>query len=224
MLRRIINSQKYSVNLLISVYNTIENVIYNEYNINIYNTLNYLSNNKTAIIAASIPLEKVLIFSISPIYAKIYCIYNIARYYVYNKMDGIFKKASEVYYLFCNPYTQSYVDERMGVDIKTRNHRDLMKLIEDHPLKTLRTMKEGDIDNLARRFSELLKITYFSYPLTLEFYQEVDLVRRRIASVDYRLGNRFRSSFQFYIRDLDFKRSKGDMQGLARKYLNTVHN
>lgn len=136
----------------------------------------------------------------------------------------MFKKVSEAYYLFCNPYTQSYVDEHMGVDIKTKNHRDLMKLIEDHPLATLRAMKEEGIDNLAKRFSELLKIAYFSYPLTLEFYQEVDLVRRRISLVDYRLSNRFRSSFQFYIRDLDFKRCKGDLQGLARKYLHTVHN
>lgn len=139
-------------------------------------------------------------------------------------MERIFKQVSEAYYLFCNPYTQSYVDEHMGVDIKNKNHRDLMKLIEDHPLQTLITMKQADIDNLAKRFSELLKIAYFSYPLTLEFYQEVDLVRRRIAVVDYRHANRFRSSFEFYIRDLKFKTSKGDLQGLARKYLHTVHN
>lgn len=46
--------------------------------------MNDFSYYTTTIIEASILLEKVLIFSISPIYAKIYYIYNIARYYVYN--------------------------------------------------------------------------------------------------------------------------------------------
>jgi hypothetical protein len=59
-----------------------------------------------------------------------------------------------------------------------------------------------EIDQLAKRLAALLKNSLFTYPMTDDFEREENLVQWNISDADYKLSERFRSSFDYYLQDL----------------------
>lgn len=92
--------------------------------------------------------------------------------------------------------------QKKDEDFKRVNHEKLLKLIEEYPLERLRSMNKDQVEEMAQYFSELLRVSFFIYPNTKEYIEEIDLVRKRIARSDYPLAARFRYVFEEYVKDL----------------------
>jgi hypothetical protein len=57
-------------------------------------------------------------------------------------------------------------------------------------------MNETEIDQLAKKFADLLIISICNYPLTNELRREVLQVEKRICKSDYPLASTFRKQFR----------------------------
>lgn len=93
-------------------------------------------------------------------------------------------------------------------DFKAKNHKEVIGLINSYPLEVLQTLNQSEIDQLAKRFADLMKGSLYAYPLSEEFNQEYQLLERKIAKSKYKLAKSFRSSFEYYTRDIYFTHLK----------------
>ena len=56
-------------------------------------------------------------------------------------MEVIFYSLIGLYYNYCSPYDEDYFErKKQDDDFKMKNHEEILKLVEDHPLVVLRRM------------------------------------------------------------------------------------
>lgn len=123
----------------------------------------------------------------------------------------MFSQVCKLYTKFCNPSDRErlygkrmsddvFIKHKKEDDYLEKNHQAILQLVEDYPLEVLRSMDETEIDQLAKKFSDLLIISLCNYPWEDRFHREVYLVDRTICQSDYPLASTFRKQFGHHTR------------------------
>lgn len=128
-----------------------------------------------------------------------------------------------IYYTFCNPIDPEDFNRKREDDFKAKNHQEILDLVASHPLEVLQNLTKQDIDQLAKRFSDLMRYSLFTYPACDEFNQEVALIEKKIAKENYKLAERFRNSFQYYTKDMHNADIKNVFVSGSRGYMRFIY-
>lgn len=128
-----------------------------------------------------------------------------------------------IYYIFCNPLNPEDFNRKKEDDFKAQNHKQILDLVNSHPLEVLQTLNKSEIDQLAKKFSDLIRYSLFTYPGCDEFNLEVQLIEKRIAKSNYKLSERFRSSFKYYTKDLHNANTKNEVVRGSRSYMQLIY-
>jgi hypothetical protein len=126
---------------------------------------------------------------------------------------SIFSRMCKAYTKFCNPSAEERIKgKRMSDDLFTKHkkeddyflqhHEGILRVVEEYPLEVLRSMNETVINQLAKKFADLLIISICNYPFENEFRREVLLVEKRISKSDYPLASTFRKQFRQHTRHM----------------------
>lgn len=150
------------------------------------------------------------------------------------KLGKVFYRVCKLYNSFCSfisphdRYIHRLEDEiltnfKKEEDYPSKNHEEILRLIESYPLEVLQNLSKSEVDALATKLSELLRASLLTYPMSEEFEQETTLIRKRIAKPQYPLATRLQSRIMSHFKDLDYRVLHVDKEVGAKIYLAYIY-